>query len=273
MQRYRGTIGGVMSVLGIMPTYMTKEEHMDLTVDAILSWAETTKEAELLVVDDCSPFHMIDDFGDWVENKSYASFVARPENGGFSKAVNVGLRKALDEKRDAVLVNADIEFRWDGWLEAMLGTEADIVGALLTYPNGLIQHAGIYFSVLTRDYNHLLRFSPHDLPAAQIERECPVTAALQLISYECLAEYGIYDEDFKLGWEDVEYCVRVLQGGGKCVYQPRAKAVHHESVFRASDNGSMSSRERDSFATLQNKLAGTSLAGIVPMVLGEKISQ
>jgi hypothetical protein len=63
-----------------------------------------------------------------------------------------------------VLVNADIEIITDGWLDRFQATEglfvegpAAVVGALLFYPAGLIQHGGVYFSLLTREFNHFWR--------------------------------------------------------------------------------------------------------------------
>jgi GT2 family glycosyltransferase len=87
-------------------------------------------------------------------------------------------------------------------------------------------------SLLHREFDHIYRYAPHDLPEAQHARTCPVTGALQFIRHECLASVGVYDEGYSMGFEDVDYCLRVFESGRSCVYQPRVRAFHHESVFR-----------------------------------------
>ena len=36
-----------------------------------------------------------------------------------------------------------------------------------------------------------------------------------------------------MGYEDVDYCLRVFQAGFPCVYEPAISAIHHESLFRS----------------------------------------
>ena len=123
--------------------------------------------------------------------------IAKPVNEGFSKTVNVGLRQALEAGQDAVLVNADVEFIDSGWLDVMrarVGEDdapASVVGARLLYPNGLIQHGGIFFSLLHRVFDHRFRYAPADLPEALYAVTAPVTGALQLIRHEALTEVGL----------------------------------------------------------------------------------
>ena len=166
------------------------------------------------------------------------ALVSNDENSGFSATVNAGLEFALATERDAVLVNADIEFLEPGWLERMRartdtqGRPAAVVGARLLYPNGLIQHAGIFLSPLHRDWLHRFQYGPADLPEALTPTRCPVTAALQLIRYETLEQIGLYDETYKMCFEDLDYCLRVFEAGLECIYEPTVVATHREKFFR-----------------------------------------
>ena len=163
--------------------------------------------------------------------------IAKPVNEGFSKTVNVALRQALEAGQDAVLVNAEVEFIDSGWLDVMrarVGEDdapASVVGARLLYPSGLIQHGGIFFSLL-HVFDHRFRYAPADLPEALYALTAPVTGALQLIRHEALTEVGLYDESFQMGLEDVDFCLRVFESGRSCVYEPTVRAFHHESLFR-----------------------------------------
>ncbi len=231
------------------------------------SLRQTTDE-EVLIVDDGSPAEQIDTYyRELVDWHDRISVHRKEENEGFSKTVNIGLARALSEGRDACLVNADIEFKEKGWLEECQKTEADIIGALLLYPNLLIQHAGIYFSTITRNFNHRFTSSPPNLPAAQELCECPVTGALQYLRHSVLADIGIYDEEFKLGFEDVDYMIRAIKGGHKSVYNPKVKAIHHESYFRKNKNDKIKRWEHESLVRLLTKYKNVDFEGIAPIAV------
>lgn len=235
-----------MRPLAIIPAYTRDTKGGDLLA-ACLDSLRGTADCDVLVVDDGSP---------WKGGTRYVCDMHEiecivKENGGFSSAVNVGLQRCLDGGRDAVLVNSDIEFTEEGWLEALEGTDADVVGALLAYPFGRVQSAGTYFSPLNRGWFHRFHWSPLDVEEVHREAECPCTAALQLIRCDTIRQVGLYDEQFPLAFEDVDHALRVFDAGGRCAYQPAAKAVHHESATRG--DGTMSEKELESWQLLYAK--------------------
>jgi O-antigen biosynthesis protein len=187
--------------------------------------------------------------------------------------VNVGLARALAEGRDALLINADVEFTWPGWLEALQARTdtqdrpAAVVGGLLLFPSGLIQHAGVYFSLLGRGFDHRFRYAPATLPEAHVPSRCPVTGALQLIRHECLEAVGLYDEAFRLGFEDVDFCLRVFASGRESIYEPAAMATHHESLFRGTPTRRISRWQQESLELLRRKHMHTDFSPWVPPVL------
>jgi GT2 family glycosyltransferase len=231
-----------VSSLAIVPTYLREQEDLEVLLRCLVSLRVTAPELELLVVDDGSPATALVDQVALVLGELGGELHRKPENSGFAATVNVGLRRALEWGQDALLVNADLEFTTPGWWEAMRdrtdseGRPAAVVGAFLTYPNGLIQHAGVTFSLLERKFVHRLRFGPAELPEAHRPTACPVTGALQLIRHSTLIQIGLYDEGFRMGLEDVDYCLRVFDAGLECIYEPAARAVHAESVFRGRAN-------------------------------------
>ena len=227
-----------MSVLAVVPTYLDKEIDAELLLRCLVSMSATAPEAEVVVVDDGSPArHLVAQLGA-VCAELGQRVVLKEENSGFARTVNVGLRLALAEGKDALLLNQDIQFVDAGWLEALVartgtdGRPAAVVGAKLLYPNGLLQHAGIHYSRLYSWYDHRFQYGPGDLPEADLPAVCPVTGALQLIRHATLESIGLYDESFVMGYEDVDYCLRVFDAGLECVYEPAAWALHHESALR-----------------------------------------
>lgn len=255
--------------LATIPTFIRSENELAVTARAIATLRETASDCEILVVDDCSP--MFVDSLSTVCDKYGVELVRKSENSGFSSTVNIGLRRAMETGQDGLLCNADIEFFEKGWLEAMQSRSEAVVGALLTYPNGLIQHAGIFYSIVVRAFDHIYKYAPSTLSLAHKPRICPVTAALQLIRYETLVNVGLYDESFRLGWEDVDYCHEVFKSGRQCVYEPKARAIHHEGLFRRNNPSKRIEQwQKQSWKRLHEKHRGLSFADWCPTLIWDE---
>jgi len=264
-----------MKPLAIIPTYVQNAMDVDVLNDCLNSLRTTTPNdsLDILIVDDGSPDTQLRTTIYQLSALHGALMFQKPENEGFSRTVNVGLQKALDEGRDAILVNADVEMMKHGWLKIAQETQrmhgegpADVVGALLCYPNGLIQHGGTYFSLLTRDFRHTWQYAPMNLPAALKPAVCPVTGAFQYIRHETLVKVGTYDERYRMGMEDVDFCVRVMKAGMECVYQPKVKAWHHESLFRGRKSPKLDVWHKDSLLAFMEKWQDQNFAGMVPFL-------
>lgn len=260
-----------MKPLLVIPTYVTEARDNEVLDACLRSIRDTAKDAcDILVVDDGSPADDLKNGVRVMTERVDGEVVFKRENTGFSRTVNVGLRRALNEGRDAILCNADIEFVEPGWIKRFdettgeNGLPAAVVGALLLYSNGLVQHAGIYFSFLERGFDHRMRFAPALLPEVHIQKSCPVTGALQLIRHSTLETIGLYDEAFSMAFEDVDYCLRVFNAGLECIYQPAVRAIHHESLFRGQRSEKLDKWHKESIAVLARKHASTDLGPWIP---------
>lgn len=256
-----------MKTLAIMPTYLRTEDDLKLTAQAIRT-LKATSDATLLVVDDGSPEREIVEGVADVCEEERCWFLPKDENEGFSATVNVGLKHALESGHDALLVNADMEFINNDWLSVMERNPADVVGALLLYPNLLVQHAGIYYSVIMRWFDHRYKMAPRTLAQVAEPQICPVTGALQLIKHDTLERVGLYDEGYRLGYEDVDYCHMVFKAGMVCAYEPRAQALHHEGMFRMkSPSKKHQEWMEQSWHHLHEKHAGHDFSTYTPTML------
>lgn len=260
-----------------VPTYMRSLTDWEMTERTLYQLMKTVPEGHTIcVVDDASPdreslIKLHEFVGNAIRERQTGQFWAgyyKGENQGFANSVNYGLRMALENEMHCLLVNADMEFPQPNWFDIMVDTDAWVVGAKLLYPIGLIQHAGVYFSVVTRTFDHLHKLGPADLKAANFKRKCPVTGALQFIRHEAIQKVGLYDEEFKMGWEDVDYCLRVFFEGGTCIYNPEVVATHYESVFRGNRNDKLNEWTQLSFERLFEKHAGRGFGDFVPMLIG-----
>jgi len=223
--------------LCVVPTFLRTGADLDLAVRCLVSLWSTAPHAGVLIVDNASPEPALVQQLAVAASELGHDIVALDETGSVARAVNVGLAHALETGRDAVLVNAGIEFADPAWLDRMLGRTdtagrpAAVVGAWLVDPSGCIRHAGMLFSVRTRTFWHRCRHAPANLPEALDPLRCPVAVALQLIRYETLATIGLYDEGFGGSYADVDYCLRVFAAGRDCIYEPAAWAVEHATVL------------------------------------------
>ena len=259
--------------LCVIPSYLRTPADLDLLVRCLVSLWSTAPGAGVLVVDDGSPERSLVEQAAVAVGELGYELIAKDENEGFSRTVNVGLRRALETGRDAVLVNADIEFHEAGWLDRMVartdteGRPAAVVGARLLYPNGCIQHAGVFFAPRSRAFWHRCQYAPANIPEALTPVLCPVTGALQLIRHETLAAIGVYDDAFRMGYEDVDYCLRVFDSGRECIYEPSVCAIHHESVFRGRKTPKLVAWHDESLARLRTKWAGADLSPFTPAIV------
>lgn len=251
--------------IAVVPTFIRNQKELDITEQAINTLRETSN-AFVCVVDDGSTFKGAKEK---LESFGVDKLILKHMNEGFSHTVNHGLRLALKKKMNAVLVNADIKFTNDEWLQAMEANEADVVGAKLIYPNNLVQHAGVYYSVIYRAFDHILRMAPANISEAAKPRTCPVTGALQLIKYKTLTDIGLYNQDFRMGWEDVAYCHDVFIAGKKCAYEPKAEAIHYESLFRGQNPSKQIEKwQKESWQQLHKLYQGHDFSAYTPTLLG-----
>lgn len=263
----------IRPTLCVVPTYLRSEDELEVLLKCLVSLSATAPDATVMVVDDHSPERGLVATLGLICSELGFELIAQPENAGFSRTVNVGLRRALAAGCDAVLVNADIEFIDHGWLDRMRertdvqGRPAAVVGARLLYPNGLIQHAGVFLSLLNRAWLHRYQYGPAELPEALVACRCPVTAALQFIRHETLVEVGLYDEEYRMSFEDVDYCLRVFEAGLDCIYEPSVRAWHLESFFRSKPSPQIRQWTLESVARMRRVWGAKDMSRWVPEVL------
>lgn len=209
----------------IIPLY-NQAQLTKACVEAVLATAGDPGRYEVILVDNGSrdwTREYVKSLGDTV------TAITNSDNVGFARACNQGAQTA----RGAYLLflNNDTVPQ-AGWLDALLAGAgedgADIVGGKLLYPNGRVQHAGVAFNKNGIGY-HIFKNFPADAPAVNKKRlmQC-VTAACFLVSRQLFMELGGFDEHFRNGFEDVDFCLRAGQAGKRVLYTPHAVVVHHE---------------------------------------------
>jgi GT2 family glycosyltransferase len=215
----------------IMPVF-NKAALTRQCLETIRPTLEGAGDGEIIVIDNASS----DDTPEMLKAFPWARIVRNDVNLGFAGANNQGAR--LAGGRFLVLLNNDT-LAQPGWLAAMLAVarepEVGVVGAKLLYPSGLLQHAGVltapvrFGSLGVLPYHDLFGQKANAGPANRRRDLNVVTGACLVTPKALYDELGGLDEGYWNGYEDVDYCFKVIQRGLKVVYEPKAVLTHFES--------------------------------------------
>lgn len=144
-----------------------------------------------------------------------------------------------------LLLNNDVEVITENWIEEMLGycqrEDVGAVGARLLYPNDRIQHAGVIIGMgQSGTAGHIF----HNLPKEQFSYAgrtqttqdlSAVTAACMMVKKSLYQELQGLDEDFRVAFNDIDFCLRIREKGLLVVYQAYVELYHYESLTRGYD--------------------------------------
>lgn len=142
------------------------------------------------------------------------------------------------------LVNNDIEVITPDWLEEMIGhaqrPEVGAVGAMLYYPDDTIQHAGVVLGVhgvAAHSYSGRPRGYPGQMGRARLVQSLSaVTAACLVVRRDAYNRAGGLDENLRVAFNDVDFCLRLREAGYRNIWTPFAELYHHESATRGYDS-------------------------------------
>lgn len=160
----------------------------------------------------------------------------------YSAINNYGVTKSKGEY--LIFLNNDTEVITDSWIEELVGVASQdsvgAVGALLRYPDGRIQHAGVILG-MTGMAGHVFRFlQPENwthfgLPAWP-RNYIAVTGACLTVAASKFKQVNGFDETFTVAGNDVALGISLTEAGYRNVYWPFAELTHYESVSVGSYN-------------------------------------
>lgn len=140
-----------------------------------------------------------------------------------------------------VFLNNDTQIISTDWLtrlvENALRDEIGVVGALLLYPDGTIQHDGVVIGMggwadhVYKGCKPVHYGNPYISPLVT-RNVSAVTGACMAISKEHYQSLGGFDEDFIVCGSDVELCLHAMKLGLRNIVVPWVKLKHFESKTR-----------------------------------------
>jgi len=144
-----------------------------------------------------------------------------------------------------LLLNNDVEVITENWLTEMLMyaqmNEVGAVGAILIYPNNTYQHTGLFIGLgghIASSFDHGKNITDKGYMRRLVmpQNYSAVTGACLMIKKDDYIRVGGLDEvDFKIGLNDVDFCLKLRELGKRNVVTPYARLYHYESLSRGSD--------------------------------------
>jgi len=238
MNRSRDDLGVRGTI--IIPT----RNSADLLKQCIGSILEKTtyRNYEILIIDNESDEQETLDYLAAISLENGIRVLKMPGAFNYSRFNNLAAKEAEGEV--IVLLNNDTEVISSDWLSELVAhairPEIGCVGGLLLFPNDTIQHAGVLLGlggVAGHAYKHLDGKTPVHGYLNLIPRNySAVTAACLAVRKSVFEEVGGLDEEnLKVAFNDVDFCIKVREAGYWNLYTPFCRLYHHESVSRGLD--------------------------------------
>ncbi len=164
-------------------------------------------------------------------------------NTGFAKAVNAGIKKALDDKncKFIILLNNDTECDTRFIEEMVSAVSKEDAGSgackMLNFTQRtVIDDAGDF--IKSKGSPYARGFGEKDTgqydKAEYIFGAC---AGAAIYKAEVFQKAGFFDDDFFAYYEDVDFSFRLQLLGYKCFYNPKAVCYHKRGATTASASG------------------------------------
>lgn len=230
---------GEQKLISIIIPSKNQASVLKKCIDSILELS-TYANYEIIVIDNNSnenSFHqLIESFQSKLGEKFQCIRLSIPFN--FSKLVNVGVARSKGDY--VLLLNNDMEVITSDWMEAMLEyaqlKDIGAVGIKLLYPNRTIQHAGTVIG-LGGVAGHTFISLDENADGYYYTLKCinnysAVTAACLMIDKTKFNTVNGFTEDLPIEYNDVDFCLKLIEYGYRNVCLPHAKMFHYESLTR-----------------------------------------
>jgi len=237
--RVKYSIKGNPLVSIIIPT-KDKVEYLQRCVLSILE-KTTYENYEIIIIDTGSKEKDTFDFYEILKTNPRIRFLNWRKDFNYSSVNNFGVKHANGEY--ILLLNNDTEVITPNWIENMLEhaqrEEIGAVGVQLLYPNDTIQHAGVVLGINGGKgrgvAGHAFKYFPAEVQGFPILKDVirnysAVTAACLMIRKDKFSSVKGLNKEFRIAFNDVDFCLKLAEKGFNNLYTPYAKLYHHESI-------------------------------------------
>lgn len=222
----------------IIPT-KDKQKYLEQCIDSIVNLSEY-RNFEIILIDNNSSekgfFKLIDKYKN---QKNFKFIYVRDEKAfNFSRLMNLGREHANGEY--ILLLNNDTQVISPDWMNAMIEhaqrPEIGVVGCKLLFDDDTVQHAGVVIG-LGGVASHAFLGDYVDEPGyfhykKLLNNYSALTAACILMRTSVYDEVNGFNEEFVVEYNDVDFCLKVIEKGYRNLYVPHVSLYHYESISR-----------------------------------------
>lgn len=198
---------------------------------------------EILLIDNGSDEEAALSYFQYLAEQGRVRLLRDDQPFNFSRLNNLAVEAARGEV--AVLLNNDTEVIHPLWLHCMvqlaLLPDVGAVGAKLLYSNNTLQHAGVLLGIAGGAAHAYMEFPGDALGysnlALLLRGYSALTAACLAVRKNLYLEVGGLDEGrFAVGYNDVDFCLKLRDRGYRNLWAPQALLYHHESLSRGTED-------------------------------------
>jgi len=223
----------------------------NVTKECVESLKKASGSFEIIIVDNGST-----DGSDKILSKIKGiTFLQNKENLGYSGGNNSGIKVALKNGAEAVLVlNNDTIVEKDFLINLLRATKkADVISPKIYFAPGFEFHKDryklkdlgkvIWFAGGKIDWNNIMgiHLGVDEVDNGQFEKQKEIefaTGACMLIKSEVFKKIGLFDEKYFLYLEDMDFSRRVKLAGFKIYFEP-SSVIWHKNASTSGGSGSL----------------------------------
>jgi GT2 family glycosyltransferase len=219
------------------------KEDLKKCIESIIS-KSTYGNYEIIIAENNSKTNDIFSYYDELANVRAIKVIQyNGKDFNFSAINNHAVQFAAGEH--ILLLNNDTEVISPNWIEEMLAfsqrEDIGAVGAKLYYADNRIQHAGLVIGLggsIASHYHYAndRRHTGYMHRLVMPQNYCAMTGACLMVKKSLYDRVGGLDDvNFKIGLNDVDFCLKLREIGKINVLTPYAELYHYESVSRGLD--------------------------------------
>lgn len=218
-------------------------EDLKKCLNSILTLT-TYNNYEILIVENNSTEKNTFEYYEYLKSNPKIRILEIKEKGfNYSAINNFAVNKISSEF--ILLLNNDVTVITPSWIEELLmfaqRRDVGAVGAKLLYPDNTIQHCGLVIGLnddIANNYGHKKNVSELGYMNKLVlpQNYSALTAACMMVKRSDYIRVGGMDEsEFKIGLNDLDFCLKLRELGLNNVWTPYAVLYHYESKTRGSD--------------------------------------
>lgn len=223
-----------MNQIGIVTVLYNSESVLDEFFDTLNK--QTYRNFILYVIDNKSPDNSLAKSQELAQKHSFKTvIIANENNDGVARGNNIGIKQALKDGCDLVLLsNNDVVFEpqtIELLLEGMTETKADIVvPKIYFHGTNLIWAAGGFFRKFRGDVKHI---GAREKDSGQFDLNYQIDyspTCFMLIKKNVFDKIGMMDEKYFVYFDDTDFVYRSQKASIKLFYIYKSILWHKESV-------------------------------------------